>query len=217
VSETNSVIQSIRQALGRSEPLKSAPVAPEIPEHLVRLVPSDIGLPELFAKQVKANKMGASLLNVEALAGNIVQFLKTREVKKVALPISPLLERTGVTAALRAAGFDVRTWDQITLDELYDFDCAVTDVFRAVAETGSLVIRGTPEHGRALTLVPDLHVAVVEPVNIVPDLMDLFQQMTVERPDNLTLISGPSKTSDIELKLVTGVHGPGEVQVFILH
>ena len=63
---------------------------------------------------------------------------------------------------------------------MYDFDCGVTDVYAAVAETGSLVVRPTREHGRGLSLIPALHVAVVEPKNFVPDLVDLFDQLTTD-------------------------------------
>jgi L-lactate dehydrogenase complex protein LldG len=93
----------------------------------------------------------------------------------------------------------------------------VTEVDYAVAETGSLVIRHRPEHGRLLSLVPFVHVAVVEPKNFLPDLLDL---MEVLRRDGVgsgvTMISGPSKTADIEMNVVTGVHGPNVVKAFVL-
>jgi L-lactate dehydrogenase complex protein LldG len=61
------------------------------------------------------------------------------------------------------------------------------------------------------------HVAIVEPRQILPDLLDLFERVADE-PDrsNLILISGPSKTADIEMNVVTGVHGPNVVQTFVL-
>jgi len=79
----------------------------------------------------------------------------------------------------------------MTADEAYDFDCGVTEVDYAVAETGSVVIRHRPEHGRLLSLVPFVHVAVVDPKQLVPDLIDLFlsspvfgQVMAVLREDH---------------------------------
>ena len=107
----------------------------------------------------------------------------------------------------------------MTLDVLYDdFDCAVTDVQYAVAETASLVIKPSPAHGRGLSLVPLYHVAVLEPKQILPDLVDLFQKLAEEGAgSNVIMISGPSKTADIEMNVVTGVHGPNVVQVFLLN
>ena len=65
-----------------------------------------------------------------------------------------------------------------------------------------------------------MHVAIVERSQIVPDLLDAFA-MLHERglsnlPSNITLITGPSKTGDIELQLTTGVHGPGKWRVIIV-
>jgi L-lactate dehydrogenase complex protein LldG len=103
----------------------------------------------------------------------------------------------------------------MTLDELYDFDCGVTDVYAGVAETGSLVIKHSPEHGRALSLVPAVHVAIVEPKNLVGDLVDLFEKLGRDG-GGATIITGPSKTADIEMDLVVGGHGPGKVQIYLL-
>jgi len=100
---------------------------------------------------------------------------------------------------------------------LYDFDAGVTDVYAAVAETGSLVVRASAGHGRALSLVPPVHVAIVEPKNLLADLVDLFQKMNADSvASSVSIISGPSKTSDIEMNLVIGVHGPVVVKVFVL-
>ncbi len=60
-----------------------------------------------------------------------------------------------------------------------------------------------------------MHIAIVEPSNILPDLIDLFEKIREDHPA-ITLITGPSKTADIEGALVTGVHGPGIVQVYLL-
>ena len=97
---------------------------------------------------------------------------------------------------------------------LAHIDC---DVYAAVAETGSLVIRPNPHHGLAISLVPPIHIALVEPATIGPDLIDLLEKIRLEpHPPNVTVITGPSKTADIEGALVTGVHGPGLVQVFLV-
>ncbi len=214
---TDSVIESVRRALGRNEPLAAAPIPPAINEPLVRLVHSNIGLPELFVDRAKANKMGVEAIYLEELHAKLIEFLKSNDCRLIALPASAFLEKIGVPQALRDAGFQVRLWPEMTLDELYDFDCGVTDVWHAVAETGSLVMRASPEHGRALSLVPRIHVAILEPKNFLPDLVDLFQLLTAEGDfSNVVIISGPSKTADIEMNLVTGVHGPGVVQLFVL-
>ncbi len=218
-SETlsGSVMDRVRKALGRTQPLTSPPAPPKILEPVARLVHSDIGLPELFASRAAANKMHPETVNAADVAQRVVAFFRSKGVKRIAMPNSPTLERLGVARALQGAGFEVKTWDQMTLDELYDFDASVTDVSWAVAETGSLVIKSSASHGRAISLVPIVHVVIVQAANCVPDLLDLMEILGKQGVgNNVTIISGPSKTADIEGALVTGVHGPGEVQVFIL-
>lgn len=215
--DDNGVIAKVRKALGRTEALQSTPVPPALDEPNVRLVLTDIGLPALFEKKAKENKIGVTPLRVEALHDALIAYLRGKGVRSVALPKSKFLDRLEIGKALRDAGFAVKVWDEMTVDQMYDIDAGVTDVYRAVAETGSLVMRASADHGRALSLVPPLHVAIVEPKNCVGDLIDLFELIAKDGTGSATtIISGPSKTADIEMNLVTGVHGPGVVQVFLL-
>jgi L-lactate dehydrogenase complex protein LldG len=209
------VMSRVRVALGRPGGCKEVPVAPELPEHIVRLVQSEIGLAELFARRAEENKMHVVGVRVEELVGKVVDYLRASGCGRIALPKSLFLERLDVVEGLKRAGLEARTWDEMTLDELYDYDAGVSDVYAAVAETGSLVIKHSPEHGRALSLVPAVHVAIVEPKNLVADLVDFFEKLGRDG-GGATIITGPSKTADIEMDLVVGVHGPGKVQIYLL-
>ena len=77
-----------------------------------------------------------------------------------------------------------------------------------------------PGQERVASLVPPLHIALVERRQIVPDLIDAFgllhRRGLASLPSNVTFITGPSKTGDIELQLTTGVHGPGKWQVIVI-
>jgi L-lactate dehydrogenase complex protein LldG len=215
--DPSDVITKVRRALGRTQPLTTPPIPPPIDEPVTRLVHSDIGMPELFKKTAADNKILVEPLRVEDLTDRLIASLKEFQCTKVALPLSALLDRLNLVRSLCAAGFDARRWDTMTLDELYDFDCGITDVYAAVAETGSLVLRASPGHGKGLSLVPWIHIAIVEPKNFLPDLVDLFDKIAADGVGSgITIISGPSKTSDIEMNLVTGVHGPCKVKVFLL-
>jgi L-lactate dehydrogenase complex protein LldG len=217
MSNQPTVLDKVSAALGRTASLLEPPVPPAIDEPIARLVQSDIGLPELFAKRAEQMKMKVETCDVEELMGRLIPFLQANGCKKIALPVSKLLDGLDVMKQLREAGFEVRRWDAMTLDELYDYDCGLTDVTYAVAETGSLVIRGSAGHGRSLSLVPPIHVAILEPKNFVADLIDVFERLGKDGdPTSITFITGPSKTSDIEMNLVVGVHGPCKVQLFIL-
>ena len=100
-------------------------------------------------------------------------------------------------------------------------DIGITGVDYAIAETGSCVLLPRKGLSRVISLLPPVHIAVVESGQVLPSLDELF---TLRREDFLdgdlgsymNLISGPSRSADIEYQLVTGVHGPGEVHVILL-
>jgi L-lactate utilization protein LutC len=102
----------------------------------------------------------------------------------------------------------------------FDVDAGITDVAIAIAESGTLVHAVGRERGRAPTGVPPLHVVLLPASAIVPDLLDYFATLRGipgrDLPSSVLLISGPSKTADIEGVLVTGIHGPNEVIVLLI-
>jgi L-lactate dehydrogenase complex protein LldG len=107
----------------------------------------------------------------------------------------------------------------LTARELDGADATLTGCALAVAETGTIVLDGSAACGRrALTLVPDHHVCVVRAEQIVADVPDAIAALrrtgATRRP--ITLVSGPSATSDIELERVEGVHGPRVLDVVVV-
>ena len=116
------------------------------------------------------------------------------------------------TALLPAAVPDDPPLDVAALDAL---DGVVTTCAVAIAETGTIVLDAGPGQGsRAFTLVPDYHLAVVRAGQIVGAVPDAVAALDPGRP--LTWISGPSATSDIELRRVEGVHGPRTLDIVIV-
>ena len=131
--------------------------------------------------------------------------------------------RLGVPAGLPEAwvpeGVEAVPDSGLDAHELDRLDGALTGCALAIAETGTVVLDGGLGQGRrALTLVPDLHVCVVEEeriVGIVPEAVAALEDAVRDgRP--LTFVSGPSATSDIELSRVEGVHGPRTLVIVLV-
>jgi L-lactate dehydrogenase complex protein LldG len=108
----------------------------------------------------------------------------------------------------------VRDDPPLSARELDSISGVVTGCAAAIAETGTIILDHGPGQGRrALSLVPDFHLVVVQTGQIAADIADAFARLEPARPH--TLISGPSATSDIELIRVEGVHGPRTLHILI--
>ena len=101
--------------------------------------------------------------------------------------------------------------------DLFDIDIGITTAQAAIAETGTLVLDSSRERNRLISLVPPVHIAIVEAANLHSTLGETLAAL--QRDDEVspivTFITGPSRTADIELTLAIGVHGPQELYVII--
>jgi L-lactate dehydrogenase complex protein LldG len=119
----------------------------------------------------------------------------------------------------RPGGIELVEDTGLSPQELDALDGALTGCALAIAETGTIVLDGGARQGRrALTLVPDYHLCVVDAGAIVATVPEAVEGLepAVEDGRPLTFIAGPSATSDIELNRVEGVHGPRTLHVVVL-
>lgn len=154
----------------------------------------------------------------DAARQQIVELAAARQARQIVLDGAELLTTLGLEDALAAPGRTILRAADADKQSLFAADLGITGVDWLIAETGSIVLRSRPTSPRSVSLLPPVHVAVASWRQILPDLFDLFGTGGVgptELPSGMVLITGPSKTGDIELRLVTGVHGPGEVHVVI--
>ena len=146
---------------------------------------------------------------------------------EVAATVAAALAERGARSVVVPAGFDpdwleavgevaIRTDEsQLSVAELDAVDGVLTGCTVAVAMTGTLVLDGSAGQGRrVISLIPDYHLCVVRTNQVVADVPQLVAAVDLTRP--VTLISGPSATSDIELNRVEGVHGPRTLEVILV-
>ena len=109
---------------------------------------------------------------------------------------------------------DIESWSR---EQFEDVDAGLTSTLGGIAETGSLFLWPTPDEPRRLSLVPPLHIAVLDADHVHDTFFDVLRDKcwADRMPTNALLISGPSKTADIEQTLVYGVHGPKQLVVLL--
>jgi L-lactate dehydrogenase complex protein LldG len=194
VTARDEVLGRVRSALGE------APAVPQVPRdyHGPGAAAVDV---DLFCERVADYKATVHRTTPDDLAARIKAVCTAHGATRLAGTIE---------------GFEDPSLGARELDAL---DGVVTGCALGIAETGTIVLDGAEASGRrALTLVPDLHVCVVHEEQIVatvPDAVDrLAEAARAGRP--ITLVSGPSATSDIELDRVEGVHGPRRLEVLVV-
>jgi len=163
--------------------------------------------------------------DAEAAVRTIQSIVQSHNARKILLTGGGMIDRLDLTTKLKALGLDARTTDDVQAnprEEFFTADIGITSVYRLIAETGTVVLASEPNEPRSASLLPPVHIAIADRSQLLPDLFDLFDLFSPTAtanktlpPSCLTLVTGPSKTGDIELKLVTGVHGPGEVHVIV--
>jgi len=95
-------------------------------------------------------------------------------------------------------------------------EVGVSRAVYGLADTGSVVLAAGPDEPRARSLLPPVHVTLLDANRILPGLPELFAALDGELPSALAIVTGPSRSADIEQRLVIGVHGPGEVHIVVV-
>ena len=199
----------IRAALGGDAPAAAIPR-----DYRLR---GDLGagaVARLFAQRVSEYRATVHHTALDGLPSLIATILASADVTRVVVPSGlPAGWLAGVSAS--ASVIVVTDDGGLTTEDLDGVDAVVTGCAVAIAETGTVVLDAAPDQGRrVITLLPDHHVCVVTAERIVATVPEGLAWLDPARP--LTMISGPSATSDIELDRVEGVHGPRNLDVIIV-
>jgi L-lactate dehydrogenase complex protein LldG len=144
------------------------------------------------------------------LAAVVSAALAQRGARRVVVP-------PGLDLPALPPGVEALPDDGLSPHELDALDGVITGAAVAIAETGTIVLDGSPDQGRrAITLVPDYHLCIVHAAQVVELVPEAIARLAERSGRPLTWISGPSATSDIELSRVEGVHGPRTLDVILV-
>jgi L-lactate dehydrogenase complex protein LldG len=182
-----------------------------IPRDYDRSLPPALSLVRLFAERVADYRATVHHAGAAELPRVIAQVLASRGIGRLVVP-------SGLPVGWLAATRDlelVRDDPPLSVSALDAVDGVITDCAIAIADTGTIVLDAGPGQGRrALSLLPDRLVCIVDVARIVGSVPQALERLDPRRP--ITWISGPSATSDIELQRVEGVHGPRVLDVVIV-
>src|SRR5579863_7468185 len=184
----------VRDALGEREQRAVPPV------RLNETVTAGVDLCATFRENLTAlGGVVAEAGNIEEARAYLAPLLAGRRVIASAAPI------------LKACGIAYG----VSREKCADAEIGITSADFALADTGSLVFMSEP---RLISLLPPRHIAVIERVKIISGLDELFSRVPHPGAESsaMVLVTGASRTADIEMRLVRGVHGPGEILVLIV-
>jgi L-lactate dehydrogenase complex protein LldG len=205
------VLHKVRTALGRraGQPVEEPPP--------VRLTVPEAGFEA---------KISLFIERIQALAGKTHRACSLEDARdyverviagrKAIASNALVLRECGVTAL---AGVESGVTDRAQLRELSaNAACGITGADYALADTGTLVMLASPQEARLISLLPPVHIAIVEHERLLTGLDELLSILPhpAEQTSSMVLITGPSRTADIEQILVRGVHGPGEIHVVVV-
>lgn len=202
------ILTRIRTAL--ADRPRSGPIVRDY--HPAGTAPADRGpLIEILVDRLRDYRATVTLTTTDRLPAAVAAAVAEHGAEAVAVPADLPETWLGATRAELH-----RDDPPLPTDRLATVDCVLTGCALAIAETGTLVLdHGVGQGRRALTLVPDLHLVVLDAGQVVAGVPDAVAALHPATHATQTWISGPSATSDIELNRVEGVHGPRRLHVII--
>jgi L-lactate dehydrogenase complex protein LldG len=206
----NLVVDAVRRALGRSAQDRIPP-RPEVLSPRTARSPGDEI--DRFLREVNALSGFGCRLREAELYPQLERLVREHEVHRACLWATPRLARMDVAGRLARLGVAIVAPDA-DYRALAECDLGVTEADFALPETGTIGLLSSAERPRAVSLLPRIHLALVEPAAFRADLHQVFEE--ARGAPYLVFVTGPSRTADIELTVTLGVHGPQQLHVWVL-
>jgi L-lactate dehydrogenase complex protein LldG len=208
------VLSRIRAALGSGADSLTDASPPPAPGYRTLGELDEARRLDLLAERLADYRAAVRRAVRSELAATVGAALAGRGVRRVVVPAG--LDLLVVLQAL-PPDVDLIIDDDLSPADLDAIDGVITGAAVAIAETGTVILDGSPDQGRrAITLVPDYHLCIVRADQVVELVPEAIARLAARSGRPLTWISGPSATSDIELSRVEGVHGPRTLEVILV-
>jgi L-lactate dehydrogenase complex protein LldG len=206
-------IKRVRDALGA---VKADALAPN--RQRARLLSADEDLTAKFVQRLTELKVVVHHVDEAAAIDAVVKAVGEIGAKSAVMTDEGLIGASRLRDVLSTAGCALTVVDQNDgLTPSFEADVGITGAELAIAETGTVILTSGGSRRRLVGLAPPAHVILVPTDRIVADLLDWSDWYTSQPLHACqTMITGPSKTADIELTLVTGMHAPGVVHVVLI-
>lgn len=211
MSSREHILQQVRTALGRSE----GQAAPELP-------PVRLSIPTVSYEA----RIASMIARVEALAGRVYRVPSPAAARAVVEETlanrtavasnAPYLEECGIQQ-LPTVRSGIADRDQLR-GICASAAVGISSADYGLADTGTLVMLSSPHEARMISLLPPIHIAVLPCSRLLTGLDEIFALLPqpASMTSSMVLITGASRTADIEQILVRGVHGPGEIIVVLV-
>jgi len=209
VSAREIMLGRIREALGPAGHAAAA-AGPARPDYRTAGQLDAVERLDLLAERLADYRALVQRVQPSRLPEAITAALAERGARRVVVP-------SGLDLPELPAGVTAVADNDLSAADLDTVDGVITGAAVAIAETGTIVLDAGPDQGRrALSLVPDYHLCIVHAGQVVEQVPEAIARLADSAGRPLTWISGPSATSDIELKRVEGVHGPRTLEVILV-
>jgi L-lactate dehydrogenase complex protein LldG len=172
--------------------------------------------PKLRRLSEEVEGVGGRLILAEGdVAQKVLEIIKEKGFKTAAKTNFKLAG--GLKEALEREGVEVIEGDRANATTIKSAEVGISGVICAIAETGSILVgEDEGKNWQLITSLPGVHIAIIKESDVVPSLEEGFERVRELNVSNFVLITGPSRTADIEKTLVLGVHGPEELYLMVM-
>ena len=182
-------------------------------------------LVDTFVNEItKVSGKAFILKSEDEIKDYVIRLFEEHSAKSLAIWESDFLKQINLREFLEIKGLKFASLN--SKEEMAKADIGITEADFGIADTGTIVLTANEKQPRSVSLIPPVHIAIIKSDVIVENLKDLFVLLTntISQSGSLTnltscitFITGPSRTGDIELNIILGVHGPKELFILIYH